>query len=108
MTLVQRSWPPSPHDPRERVAVVAVGPGQAWSVRQFGPDDPKLPYFASRGFLHLQLWHAAHRISIRAVVTPTTAEVRALERWLVIRNEPASLRLLRTWWAALPARQVRA
>jgi hypothetical protein len=137
MRLTQRSWPPSPHDPRERVAIGAAG---QWSIRQFAPQDPKLAYFTGRGFLHLQLWHPEHRISILTpsrltagrfeawavggdrltvvswdeiaaglgdITAPTAAEIRALERWLVMRHEPAPLRLLRTWWAAPPARQVR-
>lgn len=137
MKLVQRSWPPSPHDPRERVAIGVAG---EWSVRQFTAHDPKLAYFTGRGFLHLQLWHAVHRVSILTpsrltagrfeawaaggdriiaiswdamtaalgdLPVPTAAEVRALECWLVVRYEPAQLRLLRTWWAAPSARQVR-
>jgi hypothetical protein len=34
------------------------------------------------------------------VSAPSEIEVRALERWLVARNETPTLRLLRTWWRA--------
>lgn len=124
--------PLPPHDPRER-EVVAVA--ASWHVLQFPPVDPKLAYFASRGFLHLQLWQpetrwsiltpsrltagnfearpvGGERIATRSwaalaaalaahdVLVPGAAEVRALERWLVMRRETPQLRLLRTWWAA--------
>lgn len=132
-------FPPPPHDPRERVPLADLG---AWQVLQFPREDPKLAYFTTRGFLHLQLWHAGARLSIltpsrltagrfetwRAggprtsaaewselaaqvadVTLPVAAQVRALERWMVSRHEPAQLRLLRTWWrgAAPPAHRGR-
>ncbi len=53
--------PPAPHDPREREVVTTLG---AWEVRQFPASDAKLTYFTPRGFLHLQLWHAATETSI--------------------------------------------
>jgi hypothetical protein len=122
----------APHDPREREVVAWAG---GWQVRQFPRVDPKLAYFAERGFLHLQLWSACDHTSIltpsrltagrfdgwiaggprfvvsswgeladalagRRVIAPPASEVRALERWLVMRDEPAHLRLLRTWWSA--------
>ena len=57
--------PPPPHDPRERERVAVTG---AWEVRQFPADDPKLAYFAPRGFLHVQLWHPGEGVS---VLTPS-------------------------------------
>jgi hypothetical protein len=33
---------------------------------------------------------------------PHAADVRALERWFILRHEPAELHLLRTWWAGAP------
>ena len=54
------------HDPgdRERVALLSSD----WEVRQFAERDPRTDYFAKRGFLHVQLWHAVTRTSI---VTPS-------------------------------------
>ena len=57
----EHGWPPPPHDPRERVVLGTVG---AWQVLGFAPDDVKFDYFASRGFLHLQLWHPEKGVSL--------------------------------------------
>lgn len=127
-----RPVPPASHDPNERHEIARVG---TWQLRQFAPGDTKLPYFTTRGFLHVQLWHEDAGISIltpsrltagryeawlpdgqrvaspvwRGVVAclppipaPTAAELRAIERWFVVRHEPPEVRLLRTWWAAVP------
>jgi len=59
----ETSWPPPPHDPRERERVLLLG---NWEIRLFG--EHKFQYFVSHGFWHLQLWHAAARIS---VLTPS-------------------------------------
>jgi hypothetical protein len=57
------SWPPPPHDPRERDRVLLLG---HWEIRLFG--EHKFQYFVTHGFWHLQLWHEAARIS---VLTPS-------------------------------------
>ncbi len=130
--LVELAVPPPPHDPREREVVSMVG---EWEVRQFAATDVKLAYFTSRGFLHMQLWHPVHRISILtpsrltggrfevwsaggdrvavarwasigdlvpAVELPRAIEIAAIERWFVLRHEPAEIHLLRVWWSSLP------
>lgn len=51
--------PLPPHDPRERSVVLHLG---AWEVRTFAGRF--LEYFAPRGFLHVQYWHADLGISI--------------------------------------------
>jgi hypothetical protein len=124
--------PPSPHDPRERVVVSTVGD---WQIRQFAETDAKLAYFTGRGFLHVQLWHPEHRVSILTpsrltggrfevwaagadrvavtrwsaidealpgIATPRAIEIAAVERWFVLRHEPAEIHLLRVWWSSLP------
>lgn len=53
------SCPLPPHDPRERSVVLHLG---AWEVRTFAGRF--LEYFAPRGFLHVQYWHAELGISI--------------------------------------------
>jgi len=53
------SWPPSPHDPRERELAAIV---DGWEVRLFG--GRKFQYFVTRGFWHIQLWHPEARVSI--------------------------------------------
>ncbi len=59
----EATWPPPPHDPRERDRVLLLG---SWEIRVFG--EHKFQYFVSHGFWHLQLWHAGARIS---VLTPS-------------------------------------
>ena len=59
----ENSWPPPPHDPRERDRVLLLG---SWEIRLFG--EHKFQYFINHGFWHLQLWHEAARIS---VLTPS-------------------------------------
>jgi hypothetical protein len=124
--------PPSPHDPREREVVSTVG---TWQIRQFPASDAKLAYFTGRGFLHVQLWHPEHRVSVLTpsrltggrfevwaagadrvsvsrwaaigealpgVAVPGAVEIAAVERWFVLRHEPAEIHLLRVWWSSLP------
>ena len=57
------SWPPPPHDPRERELVIRV---RGWDVRVFGDD--KFQYFVRQGFWHAQLWHPEACVS---VLTPS-------------------------------------
>jgi hypothetical protein len=59
----RRTWPPPPHDPREREIALEVS---GWEVRVFGAR--KFQYFVTRGYWHLQLWHPRARIS---VLTPS-------------------------------------
>lgn len=56
---------PPPHDPSERVL---AGESHGWQVRVLSPMGPKHSYFASRGFLHVQLWQPRLGIS---VLTPS-------------------------------------
>jgi hypothetical protein len=67
--------PPRPHDPRDRAVVADLG---IWQARQFAVDDAKLAYFAPRGFLHLQLWHAGRGVS---VLTPSRITGGRYETW---------------------------
>ncbi len=67
------AWPPPPHDPRERILAGGVGD---WELRCFAPDDPKYEYLVARGFWHVQLWHAAARVS---VLTPSRLTGRRFE-----------------------------
>ena len=53
------SWPPPPHDPRERELALTIG---GWEVRLFG--GRMFAYFVTRGLWHMQLWHPIARISI--------------------------------------------
>lgn len=65
LPLCPLEWPPSPHDPRERVRLFEVG---GWEVRDFPEADPKRRFFARKGLLHLQLWHPQAWFS---VLTPS-------------------------------------
>lgn len=72
--------PPPPHDPAERVLITRL---DGWQVRDFGYDDVRLAYFATRGFAHFQLWHPERRLS---VLTPSRLtdgqyEVFPIGRW---------------------------
>jgi hypothetical protein len=120
------------HDPDDRVLLAELG---AWQLRQFAEHDSRLAYFAAKGFAHVQLWHAASRISIVSpskltggnfevwiedarfaaatwapieealieyrVEPPNHHEIRAIERWFVLRDESRAGRLLRSWWAGV-------
>lgn len=48
----------------------------AWEVREYAPDDPRLPYFRKHGFAHVQLWHAPAELSI---LTPSRLTAGAFE-----------------------------
>ena len=49
------------HDPYERVCVHEE---RGWELRAFARNDPRFGWLASRGLLHLQLWHAERQVSI--------------------------------------------
>ncbi|MBI4511965.1 MAG: hypothetical protein HY698_20195 [Deltaproteobacteria bacterium] len=70
-------WPLPPHDPRERVVIAET---HGWEVRMFATDDIKHVYFSPRGLLHLQLWHAGHRLS---VLTPSRLTLGHFEAYPV-------------------------
>jgi hypothetical protein len=70
---------PAPHDPRERSRVATVGD---WDVFVFAPGDFRHAYFATRGFLHLQLWHRTRNVSL---LTPSALTARTFE----LAGEPA-------------------
>ena len=53
------SWPPSPHDPRERETALLL---EGWEVRVF--TGRWFQYFVTHGLWHLQLWSPAGRVSI--------------------------------------------
>lgn len=56
---------PPLHAPGDRELLARVGP---WEVRRYAAGDHRFAYFASRAFLHLQLWHPVRQIS---VLTPS-------------------------------------
>ena len=87
------SWPPPPHDPRERTAVASI---DGWEIRIFPEGDRKAEYFAPRGFLHAQLWHPVARVS---VLTPSRLtgglfELFPYQGWKAPVCEPSLLRAL--------------
>ena len=115
------TWPPPPHDPRERICVASVG---GWEVRVFPDGDPRGAYLARHGMAHLQLWHPAQRVS---VLTPSRLTAGSyelfpyggwkfacpdLEDLLRALDEehglalvpPARLRALETWFVERTAR----
>lgn len=49
------------HAPSERVIAARLG---AWEVRCHGKAGAQHSYFATRGLLHMQLWHPTARVSI--------------------------------------------
>jgi hypothetical protein len=53
------SWPPSPHDPRERETALLL---EGWEVRVV--TGRWFQYFVTHGLWHLQLWSPAGRVSI--------------------------------------------
>ena len=53
------------HDPYERVCVHEE---KGWEIRAFARNDPRFGWLASRGLLHMQLWHADYEVS---VLTPS-------------------------------------
>jgi hypothetical protein len=55
----------------------------------------------------LVLWAQVER-ALAGVVVPGPAEIAALERWFVLRHEPAEIHLLRTWWSSAPRARRRA
>ena len=57
--LEELSWPPPPHDPRERELTLSI---DGWEVRLFG--GRMFAYFVTRKLWHMQLWHPTARISI--------------------------------------------
>ena len=63
--LVDAGRLPPLHGPGDRELFARVGP---WEVRRYAAGDHRFAYFASRAFLHLQLWHPQHQIS---VLTPS-------------------------------------
>jgi len=72
--------PPPPHDPAERVLITRV---DGWHVRDFGYDDIRLAYFATRGYSHFQLWHPHQRVSVLTPsrLTDGTYEVFPVGTW---------------------------
>ena len=117
-------WPPSPHDPNERVVLDQVGD---WEVRAFAVADPKYDYFVRRGFLHLQLWHPERRVS---VLTPSRLtlgryEIFPVNGWklpetdlhevaaIVLRNHvldlpsPKRIQTLESWFVGAVLRRER-
>jgi hypothetical protein len=111
--------PPPPHDPAERVLITRL---DGWQVRDFGYDDVRLAYFATRGFSHFQLWHPAQRVSVltpsrltdgRYEVFPVAGWKRRAPSWSALAAllrahhhvEPpgeASLRVLERWFQRIP------
>lgn len=63
------------HAPSERVVAARLG---AWEVRRHGESGAHHAYFATRGLLHLQLWHPVARVSI---LTPSRLTNDRFEIW---------------------------
>ena len=59
--VLRASWPPPPHDPRERIVLCRA---EDWQVRSFPLGDRRFEYFAARGFWHIQLWHPRTGVSL--------------------------------------------
>lgn len=130
--MTAAAWPPRPHDPREREVVGRAGAWEVrqfaagdaklayFTVRGFlhlqlwhpqAQISILTPSRLTAG--HFEAWLADTRIAVRRWVdldaalggrAPAQAELRALERWFVLRHEPAELHLLRLWWAATAPR----
>jgi hypothetical protein len=126
------AWPPAPHDPREREVVGRVGaweirqfPPSDPKLAYFGgrgflhiqlwhPErgvsiltpsrltGGRFDVWTEDGcWLSLARWQTV-AASLPDVTTPGPLEVEAIERWFVLRHEPAEIHLLRVWWASLP------
>ncbi len=83
--MTHQRWPPPPHDPRERILVDHLGD---WEIRVFSPTGDFHRYFAAKGMLHVQLWHAEARLSL-LTPSPITAgrfEVYPLAGWKHARH----------------------
>jgi hypothetical protein len=52
---------PPLHAPHDRELLAHLG---RWQVRRHAARDERFAYLAARAFLHLQLWHPEHNISI--------------------------------------------
>lgn len=63
------------HDPTDRELVAYAGD---WQLRKLPARDPRTAYFATKGFAHVQLWHAASRTSI---ITPSRMTGGCFELW---------------------------
>ncbi|NVB78872.1 MAG: hypothetical protein HOV81_10790 [Kofleriaceae bacterium] len=63
------------HAPSERVVAARLG---TWEVRRHAETGARHGYFATRGLLHLQLWHPAARVSI---LTPSRLTNDRFEVW---------------------------
>jgi hypothetical protein len=121
--------PPPPHDPGERVVVAHAGPWELRQFADGDPKLAYLaprgflhaqlwhpghatsiltPSRLTAG--HFEIWTPAWRIAASTWSAVTArlpghqlmgpAWLRAIDRWLVARHEPAKIRLLRSWWAA--------
>lgn len=111
------SWPPPPHDPRERVCIAAW---EGWEVRDFPTGDPRRDYLARHGMAHLQLWHPSAGVSVLTPsrLTADQLEVFPIDGWkraasdsqaaaALVRGAfhlalpgPARLRALSRWFGA--------
>lgn len=76
--LSAQTFPPAPHDPREREPVTAIA---GWQVRLF--TDARFRYFVPRGLWHVQLWHDQARVSVltRSALTKGAYEVFPIAHW---------------------------
>ena len=70
------SLPPAPHNPKDRVFVHTHN---GWEFRAFARNDHNHSHRASRGELHVQLWHPTSRIS---VLTPSMMTKGQYDVWL--------------------------
>jgi hypothetical protein len=79
-SALRRSWPPPPHDPRERVVLC---PADHWQVRAFLFNDPRFQYLAPRGLWHIQLWHPGAGVSVLtpSALTGGRYEIFPIQKW---------------------------
>jgi hypothetical protein len=75
MTETKRAPFMAMHAPSERVVAARLG---AWEVRRHPDSGMHHSYFATRGLLHLQLWHPLARVSI---LTPSRLTNDRFEVW---------------------------
>ena len=93
------SWPPPPHDPRERELALTL---EGWEVRLFG--GRMFAYFVTRGLWHMQLWHPVARISILTPSRLTRGRYEALPvaGWKTQARDYTSLACLITGLRSAP------
>ncbi len=72
--------PPAPHDPALRAS---MHEHLGWDIRAHPRNDPGHAYLATRGMLHMQLWHKRAQISI---LTPSKLTRSSYHLWSPTRH----------------------